>query len=228
MVDALFDSWDGEGAGKLEIAELDRQLNEGRQGKDKHKGGSKMLRGELFTDGNKSVQEQLRDALVANSMRVIDLFLEWDEDGDGEVDRKEFHKAMPMLGLHAAKEHIDALFDLFDSDGGGSIGFRELNRLLRRDVKAEKKKEVKVLERIEVADVKTLRSQCAMLMLPVANLCVKALEDPFAPVDLDKEEREKQGHCERKGGFCALGDKEGAAALQPTKAEARTEPPRRH
>ena len=32
-------------------------------------------------------------------MRVIDLFREWDEDGDGTVSKKEFRKAVPMLGL---------------------------------------------------------------------------------------------------------------------------------
>ena len=51
---------------------------------------------------------------LALQVRVIDLFREWDEDGDGEVDKFEFRKAMPMLGLHATKDHIDALFDSFD------------------------------------------------------------------------------------------------------------------
>ena len=40
------------------------------------------------------VQAQLRDALAKNAARVIDLFREWDEDGNGEVSKKEFGKAM--------------------------------------------------------------------------------------------------------------------------------------
>ena len=39
---------------------------------------------------DKSVGQQLKDALRANAGRVIDLFREWDTDGDGEVSRKEF------------------------------------------------------------------------------------------------------------------------------------------
>ena len=34
-------------------------------------------------------------------MRVIDLFREWDEDGDGTVSKKEFRKAIVHLGLEA-------------------------------------------------------------------------------------------------------------------------------
>ena len=90
---------------------------------------------------------------------MIDLFREWDTDGDGEVNKDEFRKAMPLLGLHVPRADVDALFDSFDADGGGTISFRELNKHLRRDVKAEKKekKEVKV-EVVELADIGALRA----------------------------------------------------------------------
>ena len=42
---------------------------------------------------------QLASALRSQSARVLDLFRDWDTDGDGEVSRKEFHKAMTALGL---------------------------------------------------------------------------------------------------------------------------------
>ena len=65
-------------------------------------------------------------------VRVIDLFQEWDEDGDGHVDRKEFRQAMSALGLDALpRKEVDALFDSFDKDGGGSIDYNELNTALR-------------------------------------------------------------------------------------------------
>ena len=74
---------------------------------------------------------QLRDALVKNAGRVIDLFREWDTDGDGEVSRKEFHKAMKQLGLEVPKKDIDELFDSWDPDGGGTLDFKELQKVLR-------------------------------------------------------------------------------------------------
>ena len=40
-----------------------------------------------------SVQDQRREFLNSNAVRVIDLFREWDDDNSGSVSRKEFHKA---------------------------------------------------------------------------------------------------------------------------------------
>ncbi len=79
-----------------------------------------------------SIQEQLRDTLTKKAVRVIDLFREWDENGDGKVTKKEFRQALPLLGLDAAKTDMDALFDEWDKDKTGSITFDELNKLLRR------------------------------------------------------------------------------------------------
>ena len=78
------------------------------------------------------VQEQLRDVLTANAVRVIDLFREWDEDQDGTVSKKEFRRAMPLLGLEVPRAEVDALFDSWDPDGSGSLEIPELNKVLRR------------------------------------------------------------------------------------------------
>ena len=60
------------------------------------------------------------------------MFREWDEDASGSVSKKEFRKAMPLLGLDVPRSEMDALFDSWDADGSGSIEHKELNRLLRR------------------------------------------------------------------------------------------------
>jgi hypothetical protein len=64
------------------------------------------------------IAQQLASALRANSARVLDLFRSWDADGDGQVSRAEFHRAMPALGLDVPKETIDELFSEWDKDGG--------------------------------------------------------------------------------------------------------------
>ena len=84
--------------------------------------------------------EQLRDALVRNAVRVIDLFREWDSNGDGTVSKYEFREAMPQLGLRAPPSVVDAVFDEFDRGADGSIEFAELHKLLRRSTKGEAKK----------------------------------------------------------------------------------------
>ena len=93
--------------------------------------------------------ERLREALTANAARVVDLFREWDDDGSGTVDRREFRAVLPLLGETLEKtfgagamptvREVDALFDSFDADGSGSVDYRELNRLLRRAIELDPK-----------------------------------------------------------------------------------------
>ena len=61
---------------------------------------------------------------------MLDLFQHWDDNGDGEITRAEFHKAMPALGLDVPKKDIDELFNEWDSGGDGSLSFRELKKIL--------------------------------------------------------------------------------------------------
>ena len=74
---------------------------------------------------------QVRDALSANAVRVIDLFREWDDDGTGTVDRKEFHRGMKELGLDVASREVDGLFDSMNPDGDTSLSLKELTKQLR-------------------------------------------------------------------------------------------------
>lgn len=76
--------------------------------------------------------EQLRHALSANLSRVVELFREWDENGDGVIDQNEFRKAVYFVfwGVRVPPEHSNALFQLIDRDRSGTIDYRELNVLL--------------------------------------------------------------------------------------------------
>lgn len=57
-------------------------------------------------DGNfegASVQEIIRATLEANAARMTDLFRQWDTDGDGCVDRREFAAGLARLGVEGTK-----------------------------------------------------------------------------------------------------------------------------
>ena len=80
--------------------------------------------------GEGSMGDQLAEALRSNAARVLDLFRSWDANGDGEVSRAEFHKAIPALGLEVPKSDVEDLFNQWDKDGGGSLAYKELKKIL--------------------------------------------------------------------------------------------------
>ena len=82
-------------------------------------------------DESASVQEKLRFALKANAVKIMDLFVEWDEDGDRQVSKIEFRRAMAALGFTHSRPHVDAVFDSLDEDKSGYIDFKEFNRGLK-------------------------------------------------------------------------------------------------
>ena len=156
-VDALFDSFDRDRSGSISYkelnsmlprsgVELDDALQPGAAGaiilesknsiELRHQAGGEKgaalgLSVKLDTSSDKSVQEQLREVLKANMVRVMDLFRDWDDDGRGTVSKKEFRKGLAALGLGAEhRADVDGLFDSLDRDGSLEIEFKELNSLL--------------------------------------------------------------------------------------------------
>ena len=153
-IDALFDEWDNDSSGTINLKELNAQLRTsveldaalqvGAAGeieltrsqtftlRDASSLGRGTSMGGIDLEEGGDVRQQLKDHLRKNAVRVIDLFREWDEDGDGTVSKKEFRKAMPLLGLHVPRKEVDALFEEWDPDGSGDIDMKELNKVLRR------------------------------------------------------------------------------------------------
>ena len=142
-IDMVFDDFDLDKSGKLDYKELNQQLRlqadidpnlrpgaagailQNARNKSKLRRRDPAARmaanvtGSFQLDDSQPVQEQLRDLLTQNAVRVIDLFREWDEDGDGTVSKKEFRKAMPMLGLQLP-EHDRSCF--WAALAGASVG----------------------------------------------------------------------------------------------------------
>jgi Ca2+-binding EF-hand superfamily protein len=96
-------------------------------------GGGEAETGEPL--GGASLVSRLREALGRSLARVIDLFREWDEDGNGTVSKKEFRQAMQMLGVQCKPSHADALFAELDVDGSGKLEYGEMHKQLRKRFK---------------------------------------------------------------------------------------------
>ena len=74
------------------------------------------------------INQQLKDALASNAVKVIDLFKSWDDNGDGLIARKEFEQGLRALGLDVPTSIINDLFYSWDSDSSGELSMREVGR----------------------------------------------------------------------------------------------------
>ena len=95
------------------------------------KSGSRFAVPEIKRVPGDSVQAMIRAALKHHGARLSDLVREWDTDRNGEVSRAEFRNGLKALGVEGENAEFDALFDAWDSDGGGSLDFMELEKALR-------------------------------------------------------------------------------------------------
>ena len=113
----------------------------------------------------------LRRALASHVGRVMRLFEEWDEDGDGTVSKAEFRLAIKSLsgiwGLDVSRVDVENLFDSLDIDGSGVIDYAELKEMVR-------------VERIAMAKAKAESRSYALAKQPSAAREVKT----FAPIPL--------------------------------------------
>jgi Ca2+-binding EF-hand superfamily protein len=138
--DAVFDELDEDSSGSIEYEELHRRLRQGASVSLKpslHARPQDAL--DLDEDESLAARRlrpatvaEVRDVLARERSRVIEMFRVCDSDGDGKVTRREFRATLPALGFGAGgRQSIDALFDTFDLDGGGTLSLTELKTVLR-------------------------------------------------------------------------------------------------
>ena len=135
--------------GAISTSHLEQGTKHAIRGADQMQRSSSLRTVDLDETSSLSVQQQLAEVLTKEAVRVIDLFREWDEDGDGMVSRKEFRKAMPLLGLQVPRPEVDALFDSWDPDGSGELSLRELSQRIKRRVEVPKTPQRKPLRKYE-------------------------------------------------------------------------------
>ena len=73
--------------------------------RDQEKTATSRLRESIAAsaDEDASVQEALREALRQQSVKIMDLFEEWDEDKNGVVTKPEFRRAVVALGFNHSR-----------------------------------------------------------------------------------------------------------------------------
>ena len=74
----------------------------------------------------------LRDAIVRDRQRILDLFRQWDTDNSGAVSKEEFTHGIRRAGFDAHQADLEAMFDDMDEDGSGELEYNELQSKLRQ------------------------------------------------------------------------------------------------
>ena len=90
---------------------------------------------DMKNDTAAGLANNLMTVIIANKGRILDLFREWDTDGDGRIDKAEFKRALEELEvLKDGKEGIEqfkAIWGKFDPDGSGVIDLEELKKIMQ-------------------------------------------------------------------------------------------------
>ena len=157
---ALFDQLDTDQSGELDFNELNKALRAGadieldaalqdgaveietsRSTKfalrtEIQKTHSRVL-GTLELGAGDTIMDKIRNALAASFSRIRELWVEWDDDGSGSIDKTELFRALTLLGLEVTRGETDDLFESLDADSSGTIEFEELKRALHSSATVE-------------------------------------------------------------------------------------------
>ena len=105
---------DDSGDGELDIEEFESKM-------------AKMLEAEAATP--KAILSGFVNYNHKQGITARELFEQLDEDGSGELDAAEFHKALETVGIHVGAEAARAAMDELDLDGDRNL---EVDELLHR------------------------------------------------------------------------------------------------
>ena len=100
-------------------------------GRDPKDAPKKAQRRKIVATDDASPVDQIRMTLAQSCGTVLTLFREWDDDSSQTISKREFRRALPVLGLSVEPADADALFEAFDTDGSGEIDYNELAKQLR-------------------------------------------------------------------------------------------------
>lgn len=92
----------------------------------------KMKINDLLDKIRKNLHEEL-GAGATSARRVKQTFDDFDLDGNGELDKREFARAMIKLRVRLTADEIDLLYDRFDKNSNGTISYSEFLVLLDLD-----------------------------------------------------------------------------------------------
>jgi Ca2+-binding EF-hand superfamily protein len=80
---------------------------------------------------SRPVEVQIGSLILKKNIKIVDVLLKWDTSGDGLIDKSEFRTHTKELGVVAEAKAIDACFDKYDKDKGGTLDLAELKQTFK-------------------------------------------------------------------------------------------------
>lgn len=117
---------------------------------------------------------ELRVALAASADRLGELFTIWDADQDGTIDRKEFRRALKLMGMRVTTDDFNAFCAMCDTDNSGTLDLEEIRTLLESvdDGGQEQKRPAALPVRLALGAYSLLQSTAMQAVLYVAVVAV--------------------------------------------------------
>ena len=113
--------------------------------------------------------------IIARNIKFAELMHDWDDDGSGTIDAKEFRINLKKLGLPATDKECKELFSELDGDGSGELDLGEMKKALKTMVDAAKEAEEAERKRKEAEEL----AKKPKIVVPVK---VYSHEKPTAPL----------------------------------------------
>ena len=137
-VDDIYDRYDSQRDGRLDYTEFVDLLGLSRRrsssGRDRDGGSRSPRRDNARVD---DIVERIRSSLIRSfgdgpgaGRKLKEAFEDADRDNSGNIDKREFKKAMSFLGVDLSGGDVDDIYDRYDSQRDGRLDYTEFVDLL--------------------------------------------------------------------------------------------------
>jgi Ca2+-binding EF-hand superfamily protein len=82
------------------------------------------------------VRKALRQAMKERGQSTSELFLKFDADGSGLIDKLEFALGLKALGIAISPAEVELVWPVFDVDNSGEIDLQEFIQITSADIKS--------------------------------------------------------------------------------------------